>query len=155
MAETGDFRLEGGRMLCVPWQSLQPGAYGSFWAAFLPCTLAAYWLLLAVALAAIDLGQFFGMRHFFDVAVAGDALERGMWGRFQGRRVEARGHSGLAFPDTRAGIVAAGTVLGSEVAPPAGRGGRWSAGSQWRRAGSKVHDRQMWYFSTNSPIRCR
>src|ERR1035437_4006706 len=44
MVATVDFMLEGGRMSCVPWQSLQPGANGSFCAAFLPWTLAAYWL---------------------------------------------------------------------------------------------------------------
>src|ERR1039458_7587664 len=44
MVETGDFRLDGGRMSCVPWQSLQPGAYGSLCAAFLPWTLPEYWL---------------------------------------------------------------------------------------------------------------
>src|ERR1039458_4540759 len=44
MTDVGDFRLEGGRMSCVPWQSLQPGANASFCAAFLPWTLALYWL---------------------------------------------------------------------------------------------------------------
>src|ERR1019366_1486510 len=44
MTDVGDFRLEGDRMSCVPWQSLQPGARASFCAAFLPWTLAAYWL---------------------------------------------------------------------------------------------------------------
>ena len=44
MVATGDFRLDGGRMSCVPWQSLQLGAYGSFCAAFFPWTLPAYWL---------------------------------------------------------------------------------------------------------------
>src|ERR1035437_9824870 len=44
MVATGDFMLDGGRMSCVPWHSLQLGASGSFCAAFLPWTLAAYWL---------------------------------------------------------------------------------------------------------------
>src|SRR5450755_1043079 len=44
MTDVGDFRLEGAMMSCVPWQSLQPGASASFCAAFLPWTLAAYWL---------------------------------------------------------------------------------------------------------------
>ena len=72
-------------------------------------------LLFAVAQAAVDAGQLVRMRHFFDVAVASDAIEGGMGGRFQGGRVEGRGHSGLAFPDTRAGIVAACTVLGTQL----------------------------------------
>src|ERR1035441_7441743 len=41
MTEVADFRLEGGRMSCVPWQSLQPGASASFCAAFLPWPVAA------------------------------------------------------------------------------------------------------------------
>ena len=72
-------------------------------------------LLFAVALAAVDASQLFRMRHFFDVAVAGNAIEGGMGGRFQGGRVEARRHSGLALPDARAGIMAAGTVLGTRL----------------------------------------
>src|SRR5450759_4219513 len=44
MVAVADFRLDGRRMSWVPWQSLQPGAYGSFCAAFLPWTLAPYWL---------------------------------------------------------------------------------------------------------------
>jgi hypothetical protein len=55
------------------------------------------------------------MRHFFDIDVAGDALEGRMGGRFQGGRVEARGHSGLAFPDARSGIVAACAILGMQL----------------------------------------
>jgi hypothetical protein len=35
-----------------------------------------------------------------------------MWGRFQGGGIEARRHTGLAFSGARAGIMAAGTVLG-------------------------------------------
>ena len=38
-------------------------------------------LFFAMALAAIDGSQFFRMRHFLDVAVAGDAIEGGMGGR--------------------------------------------------------------------------
>ena len=72
-------------------------------------------LLFGVAQAAVDAGQLVGMRHFFDIAVASDAIEGRMGGRFQGRRVEARRHSGLAFPDTRAGIVAACAVLGMRL----------------------------------------
>ena len=72
-------------------------------------------LLVAMAQAAVDAGQLFRMRHFFDIAVAGDALEGRMGGRFQGGRVEARGHSGLAFPDARSGIVAACAVLGMQL----------------------------------------
>jgi hypothetical protein len=72
-------------------------------------------LLIRVALAAVDAGQLFRMRHFFDVAVAGHALQGGMRGRFQGGRIESRRHSGLAFPGTRAGIMAAGTVLGTRL----------------------------------------
>src|ERR1035437_4006291 len=98
MTDVGDFRLDGGRMSCVPWQSLQPGAYGSFCAAFLPWTLAPYWLCTSLTQAAVDAGQLIRMRHFFDVAVASHAIERGMGGRFQGGRVEARRHSGLALP---------------------------------------------------------
>src|ERR1035441_5548357 len=44
MTDVGDFRLEGDRISCVPWQSLQLGASASFCAAFLPWTLALYWL---------------------------------------------------------------------------------------------------------------
>ena len=72
-------------------------------------------LLFAVAQAAVDRGQLFRMRHLLDVAVAGDAIEGGMGGRFQGGRVEARRHSGLALPDARTGIVAAGTVVGMRL----------------------------------------
>jgi hypothetical protein len=38
-----------------------------------------------------------------------------MGGRFQSRRVKAGRYSGLAFPRARAGIVAAGTVLGVQL----------------------------------------
>ena len=55
------------------------------------------------------------MRQLFDVAVAGHAIKGGMGGRFQSGRMEARGHSGLALPGTRAGIMAAGTVLGTQL----------------------------------------
>src|ERR1019366_1863332 len=48
MTDVADFRLEGGRISCVPWLSLQPGASASFCAAFLPWTLAAYWLCSSV-----------------------------------------------------------------------------------------------------------
>src|ERR1035438_7049379 len=44
MVAVADFMLDGDRMSWVPWPSLQLGAYGSFCAAFLPWTLAAYWL---------------------------------------------------------------------------------------------------------------
>ena len=67
------------------------------------------------ATAAIHAGQLLRMRDFFDIHVAGDAFEGRMGGRFQGGRIETRGHSSLAFPDTRAGIVAAGTVLGMQL----------------------------------------
>src|SRR4051812_43445874 len=39
---TADFILDGGRMSCVPWQSLHPGANVSFAAAFRPWMLAPY-----------------------------------------------------------------------------------------------------------------
>jgi hypothetical protein len=55
------------------------------------------------------------MRHFFDIDVASDAFEGRVGRRFQGGRVEARGHAGLAFPNPRAGIMAACTVLGTQL----------------------------------------
>src|ERR1019366_3588031 len=72
-------------------------------------------LLFAVARAAVDAGQPVGMRHFFDVAVAGHALEGRMGGRFQGGRVESRGYFRLALADARAGVMAACAVLGTRL----------------------------------------
>ena len=68
-------------------------------------------LLFAVAPAAIDAGQLVRMGHFFDIAVAVHAFEGRMGGRFQGSRVEARRHSGLAFPGAGAGIMAARAIV--------------------------------------------
>jgi hypothetical protein len=72
-------------------------------------------LLVAMAQAAIHAGQLLRMRDLFDIHVAGDAFEGRMGGRFQGGRVETRGHSSLAFADAWAGIVAARTVLGMQL----------------------------------------
>src|ERR1035441_1772022 len=69
-------------------------------------------LLFAVASAAIDASQFVRVWHFLDIAVTCDAFKGCVGGRFQGSRVEARGHSGLAFPGAGAGVVAARAVLG-------------------------------------------
>ncbi len=69
-------------------------------------------LLFGVTRAALHPSQFVRVRHFLDIRVAGDALEAGVRGRFQGGGMEARGYPRLATPDAAAGIVAAGTVLG-------------------------------------------
>jgi hypothetical protein len=77
-----------------------------------------------------------------------------MGGRFQGRRVEAWGHSGLALPDARTGIVAAGTVLGVKLR----RLLAMEAGGQQGRNGSEpeeVRGRHVVEFLNNQPIRCR
>ena len=112
MVATGDFRLDGGRISCVPWQSLQPGAYGSFCAAFLPWTLAAYWLCSSLwHRPQSTRASFSGVRHFLDIAVAGHALEGAVGRRFQGRGIEPGGHSRLALSGPRTGIVAAGAVF--------------------------------------------
>jgi hypothetical protein len=107
-----------------------------------------------MALAAVDRGHFFGMRHLFDGAVTGNALQGGMGGRFQGRRIEARRHSGLAFPDARAGIVAAGTVFGMKLRR---RLAAESGGQQGRngRDPEEVRGRQVVEFLNNRPSRCR
>ena len=68
-----------------------------------------------VAQATVHRDQFFRMRHLFDIAVACDALEGGMGGRFQRGGVESGGYTGLALPDTRAGIMAAGAVFGMQL----------------------------------------
>ena len=109
-------------------------------------------LLFAVAQAAIDAGQLFRMRNFFDVAVAGDAIQGGMGGRFQGGRVEAGGTPGWRFP-----------MRGPESWQPAQSSARGCAAC-WpgRPAVSRVamaasRSRftavMVWYFSTNQPIR--
>jgi len=72
-------------------------------------------LFSIVAEAAVDAGQLFRMRHFFDVTVTSHAFQSGMRGRFQGGQVKARGRSGLPFPDTRAGIMATCTVIGTQL----------------------------------------
>jgi hypothetical protein len=89
------------------------------------------------------------MWHLFDIAVACDALEGGMGRRFQRSRVEARGCSGLALPDTRAGIMAAGAVLGMQL----GRLPAAEAGGQEGRNGSEpkeVQSRHGAVFFNNS-----
>jgi hypothetical protein len=72
-------------------------------------------LLLTVAKAAVHRRQLFRVWHLFDIGVACDAFNSGMRGRFQGGRVEARRYAGLALSGTRAGIVAAGTVVGMQL----------------------------------------
>ena len=78
-------------------------------------TAAVLTALFTVAEATVDRGQLFRMWDLFDIAVARDALDGGMGRRFQCCRVEARGYSGLALSDTRAGIMAAGAVLGMQL----------------------------------------
>ena len=93
-------------------------------------------LLVAMATGTIDSGQLLRMGHCLDVAVACDAVQGGVGGRLQGGCVEARGHSRLARPDARTGIVTAGAVLGTWWC-------RWrrllaaQAGSQQGRDGSE------------------
>ena len=72
-------------------------------------------LLLTVAQAAIDRSQLFRMRHLFDIAVARDAFNGGMGGRFQGARVETRRYACLALSGSRGGSMAAGTVVGMQL----------------------------------------
>ena len=86
-------------------------------------------LLVAVAQAAIHRGEFFGMRNFLDVAMAGGAFQVGVGRCLEGGRVEGRRHSGLPLAGARTGIVATGAVLvggcGGLLAGEAGRqGGR-------------------------------
>ena len=90
-------------------------------------------LLVNVATAAVDFGQFFRVRHFLDFTVAGGALQGGMGGGFEGGLIETWGYSGLALAGAWAGIVAAGAVLGTGWL----RGLAAEAGGQQDRNGSE------------------
>ena|ERR1017187_2059675 len=96
-------------------------------------TAAVLTALFTVAEATVDRGRLFRMWDLFDIAVARDALDSGMGRRFQCCRVETRGYTGLPLPDTRAGIVAAGAVLGMQLRRLLAR----DAGGQEGRNGSE------------------
>lgn len=109
-------------------------------------------LFLAVALAAVDGRHFFRMRQFLDAAVAGNAIDAGVGRSFQGGRMEAWRHSGLALPNLRAGIMAAGALLGTRCR----RLLAVETGGQEGRNGSEpecVHGRHGVVFFNKLPVR--
>src|ERR1017187_7827717 len=68
-------------------------------------------LLFGVALAAFHTSQFLRVRHFLHVAMAVHALESTVRRSFQASGADAGGHTGLALPGLRTGIMASRTIL--------------------------------------------
>jgi hypothetical protein len=101
MVEVADLGFDGSRMLCVPWQVLQPGAELG--------------LLVGVARAAFHFGQLFGMGEFFlgELGVASGAFLVRVRGSFECGGVEWRRDAGLPFAHTDPGFMTAEAIVGA------------------------------------------